>query len=81
MTDQEQPRVAMVVMAHPDDAEFGCGGTVAGWAREGWDVYYVICTDAAGGGPMTPILRRTVPHTRRGADREGLAVNEPSPAC
>jgi LmbE family N-acetylglucosaminyl deacetylase len=49
MSDQEQ-RVAMVVMAHPDDAEFGCAGSVAQWVRDGWDVHYVICTDASGGG-------------------------------
>ncbi|MBK9943786.1 MAG: PIG-L family deacetylase [Kouleothrix sp.] len=51
MSEQDLARVAMVIVAHPDDAEFGCAGTVAGWVREGWDVYYVICTDASGGGP------------------------------
>jgi LmbE family N-acetylglucosaminyl deacetylase len=49
MSQQEQ-RAAMVIVAHPDDAEFGCAGTMALWAREGWDVYLVICTDASGGG-------------------------------
>lgn len=49
MSDQER-RVAMVVMAHPDDAEFGCAGAVAAWVREGWEVHYVVCTDASGGG-------------------------------
>ena len=51
MSEQEQNKVALVIIAHPDDAEFGCGGTIALWAREGWDVYYVVCTDGAGGGP------------------------------
>ena len=50
MQEQELSKVAMVIVAHPDDAEFGCSGTVATWAREGWDVYYVIVTDASGGG-------------------------------
>lgn len=50
MTESTERRVAMVVMAHPDDAEFGCAGTVAAWVREGWEVYYVVCTDATGGG-------------------------------
>ena len=49
--EMEQRRVAMVVVAHPDDAEFGCAGTLAAWAREGWETYIVICTDASGGGP------------------------------
>ncbi|KAF0121651.1 MAG: hypothetical protein FD151_1129, partial [bacterium] len=25
----------MVIMAHPDDAEMGCGGTIAKWVKEG----------------------------------------------
>ena len=31
---------ALVLFAHPDDAEFMCGGTVARWAREGTEVHY-----------------------------------------
>jgi LmbE family N-acetylglucosaminyl deacetylase len=31
-------------MPHPDDAEFGIGGTVARWTREGREVFYVCCT-------------------------------------
>ncbi len=38
-------RRVMVVVAHPDDAEFGCGGTVAKWAKEGKEVTYVILTN------------------------------------
>lgn len=51
MSEQSQQKVAMVVMAHPDDAEFSSAGTVAGWVKEGWEVYYVIVADGAGGGP------------------------------
>lgn len=35
----------LVVVAHPDDAEFGCGGTVAKWVKEGREVAYVILTN------------------------------------
>ncbi len=34
----------MVIGAHPDDPEFGCGGTVARWLAEGREVRYVLCT-------------------------------------
>jgi LmbE family N-acetylglucosaminyl deacetylase len=34
----------MVVMAHPDDPEFGAGGTIAKWAQEGKEVIYVVVT-------------------------------------
>jgi len=79
MSDQEQQRVAMVIMAHPDDAEFGCAGTVATWAREGWDVYYVIITDASGGGPdeatdVGPAARSAITATRKAEQRAAAAV-------
>ncbi len=43
------PKRAMVVVAHPDDAEYGCSGTVAKWCRQGWEVVYVLCTDGGKG--------------------------------
>jgi LmbE family N-acetylglucosaminyl deacetylase len=78
MSDQEQ-RAAMVIVAHPDDAEFGCAGTMALWAREGWDVYLVICTDAAGGGPdeatdVGPEARRRITETRKAEKRAAAEV-------
>ena len=52
MSEQEvqKNKTAMVIVAHPDDAELAVAGSVAKWVRNGWDVYYVICTDATGGG-------------------------------
>jgi LmbE family N-acetylglucosaminyl deacetylase len=47
----------MVVTAHPDDPEFGAGGTVAKLAREGKEITYVIVTDGSKGSSdraMTP---------------------------
>ena len=38
------PERALVVAAHPDDAEFGAGGTVARWVLEGAEVRYLIVT-------------------------------------
>lgn len=35
---------ALVIAAHPDDAEFGVAGTVARWTRAGRKVVYVVCT-------------------------------------
>ncbi len=42
-------RRGMVVVAHADDAEWGCSGTVARWCAEGWEVVYVLCTDGSKG--------------------------------
>jgi len=38
------PHRAMVIVAHPDDAEFSCAGTVARWADAGCEVIYVLGT-------------------------------------
>lgn len=38
------PQKAMVIVAHPDDIEFSCAGTVARWIKEGAEVAYVLCT-------------------------------------
>jgi LmbE family N-acetylglucosaminyl deacetylase len=38
------PRKALVIVAHPDDIEFSCAGTVARWVKEGTEVVYVLCT-------------------------------------
>jgi LmbE family N-acetylglucosaminyl deacetylase len=40
---------ALVVFAHPDDAEFLCGGTVALWAGAGTEVAYACATDGSAG--------------------------------
>jgi LmbE family N-acetylglucosaminyl deacetylase len=53
---------ALVIFAHPDDAEYMCGGTVALWAREGTDVHYCVITDGSAGS------------NEPGATREEMAV-------
>ena len=52
MSQQEQSEKvtrAMAVFAHPDDAEFGCGGTIAKWVAEGIEFVYVVATDGSKG--------------------------------
>jgi LmbE family N-acetylglucosaminyl deacetylase len=54
--EQEQVARALVVVAHPDDVDFGAGGTVASWTESGIAVTYCICTDGDAGGfdPAVP---------------------------
>ena len=60
MSDAKQPapiQRVLVVTAHPDDSEFGAGGTVARLAREGKQVSYCIVTNGnkgSGDRTMTP---------------------------
>ncbi|MBI2877902.1 MAG: PIG-L family deacetylase [Candidatus Tectomicrobia bacterium] len=47
---QREIKKVLVIMAHPDDAELGCGGTLAKWIQqEGKEVYYIVCTDGSKG--------------------------------
>ena len=51
----------LVVVAHPDDVDFGAAGTVARWVDEGLDVAYLIVTRGdAGGFDDTPRDRMPV---------------------
>ena len=40
----------LAIGAHPDDIEFGCGGTLIKYARQGHDVFLLVMTDGGGGG-------------------------------
>ena len=42
-------RPVLVILAHPDDPEYFCGGTVARWAAEGADVTYCLVTSGEKG--------------------------------
>jgi LmbE family N-acetylglucosaminyl deacetylase len=43
------PGVVVAVYAHPDDADVGCGGSLARWAKAGSTVHLVVCTDGGKG--------------------------------
>jgi LmbE family N-acetylglucosaminyl deacetylase len=47
--DLPTPSIALAVGAHPDDVEFGCGGTLAKWAADGCLVHHLVCTDGSKG--------------------------------
>ena len=55
--DLRRPARALAVGAHPDDVEFGCGGTLAKWAAAGTTITHLVCTDGAKGSwdPDQPI--------------------------
>jgi LmbE family N-acetylglucosaminyl deacetylase len=54
MHDDEIERI-LVVIAHPDDADFGAAGSVARWTDAGIEVAYCIATDGEAGGRHTGI--------------------------
>ncbi len=62
----------LVMMPHPDDAEFGCAGTVARWAKEGRRVVYVVCTDGDKGTSDRSLTPERLAVIRR-AEQEAAA--------
>ena len=73
----EVPDRAMVVFAHPDDAEIGSGGVVAKWIAAGCEVTYVLCTNGDSGTAdraLTPgqLARKRAAEQRAAADAMGV---------
>jgi LmbE family N-acetylglucosaminyl deacetylase len=64
----------LVLVAHPDDAEFMCGGTVAAWTRDGCEVHYVICTDGSAGSNEPGASRKLVAPVREREQRAAADV-------
>jgi LmbE family N-acetylglucosaminyl deacetylase len=64
LPDQAVDR-ALVVVAHPDDAEFWVGGTIARWTGAGTEVTYCVLSDGEAGGFDSAVPRSQVPQIRR----------------
>ena len=47
--DLAVPARALAIGAHPDDVEFGCGGTLAKWAQSGCEIFHLVLTDGSKG--------------------------------
>lgn len=72
-------RRILVVVAHPDDAEFGCGGSVAQWVAEGCPVFYCILTNGNRGSDdpaMTPERLAAIREQEQRAAARSLGVED-----
>jgi LmbE family N-acetylglucosaminyl deacetylase len=65
MTDAPAPEIkpytptsAMAIVAHPDDVEFSCSGTLAKWARAGARISLVLVTSGDVGVARSDITRQ-----------------------
>ncbi len=63
----------MLIAAHPDDPEFGCGGTIAKWAAAGKEITYVLLT-SGDKGSRDPNIRPGQLATRREAEQRAAAA-------
>ena len=80
---REEPRVSeeerefdaiMSIIAHPDDAEFSGGGTLAKFAREGKKVYICVCTGGDKGSPDPEMTNEKLREIRQREQREASEV-------
>ncbi|MFN0096145.1 MAG: PIG-L deacetylase family protein [Dehalococcoidia bacterium] len=68
------PKSAMVIMAHPDDAEFVLSGTVAKWCAEGAEVTYVLVTSGDKGTHDMAMTREKLAAMRESEQRAACKV-------
>ncbi len=64
----------LVITAHPDDVDFGAGGTVRKWTQSGIEVSYCICTDGDAGGADRDVPRSEIPKIRQAEQRAAGAA-------
>jgi LmbE family N-acetylglucosaminyl deacetylase len=74
MEENGIPESAMVVVAHPDDAEFTVAGTVAAWTSAGCQATYVVCTDGNAGSHEPGMTRERLAEIRRAEQCAACAI-------
>jgi LmbE family N-acetylglucosaminyl deacetylase len=68
------PESALVIVAHPDDIEFSCAGTLARWARQGTRVCYVLCTSGEVGIAEAGMTKTRAAEIREAEQREAAQI-------
>jgi LmbE family N-acetylglucosaminyl deacetylase len=63
--DLPTPTSALAIVAHPDDAEFQCGSTLAKWAAAGAVIHHLVCTDGSKGTWDTSVNQAELVATRQ----------------
>jgi LmbE family N-acetylglucosaminyl deacetylase len=71
---EDRPRRVLVSMAHPDDIEFGAGGTVARWADEGQEIFYLLGTSGDKGSDDPDYSSEKLMETREAEQRAAADV-------
>jgi LmbE family N-acetylglucosaminyl deacetylase len=75
----DRPQRILVVLAHPDDPEFFCGGTIARWTAAGHTVVYWLLTCGDKGTSdrsLTPEQLCGMRHVEQGAAAKVLGVEQ-----
>ena len=68
------PESAMAIVAHPDDIEFSCVGTLARWVKAGARISYVLCTSGDVGIATSGMTREKAAEIREEEARNAAKV-------
>jgi LmbE family N-acetylglucosaminyl deacetylase len=68
------PESAMAIVAHPDDIEFSCAGTLARWAKAGSKICYVICTSGEVGISERGMTKESAAKIRESEQRKAAEI-------
>jgi len=68
------PESAMAIVAHPDDIEFSCVGTLARWAKAGARISYVLCTSGDVGIDEAGMTRQRATEIREAEANEAARI-------
>ncbi|MCZ7553860.1 MAG: PIG-L family deacetylase [Anaerolineales bacterium] len=68
------PESAMAIVAHPDDIEYSCAGTLARWAKHGARISYVLCTSGDVGIDEPGMTRARAAEIREHEQREAAKI-------
>lgn len=69
-----KPKIVLGIAAHPDDLDFGASGTMAGFAKAGAEVHYLILTDGSKGSADRNILSTELVKVREAEQRAAVAI-------
>lgn len=68
------PQSAMAIVAHPDDIEFSCAGTLARWAKHGAKISYVLCTSGEVGISQRGMTKTRAAEIRESEQRQAAGI-------
>ncbi|WP_228845504.1 PIG-L deacetylase family protein [Phototrophicus methaneseepsis] len=71
---ESKPRRVLGVFAHPDDAMFFCGATLALWAMDGVEVTIVVATSGDKGSPELEMTSETLVEIREAEETAAAKV-------
>ena len=71
---EERPARALVIVAHPDDADFGVAGTLARWIRAGTVAHMVCCTSGDAGADDATTDPLELARTREAEQRAAAEI-------